>query len=140
MWLLFRAVHMVIFLLKISSKITLSGAKLNHLSGACICCLSCVFVSSKTKYFRSDNKAWLFFSTFILLLPWMVVELFLAIFNRLSVTKLIILLLNPAGLLFCESLAKAHWFTPELVCCFLQSILSHNKNLDLTRQFQQCPA
>jgi len=131
---------MLIFLLTFSSRISLSGAELDHLSRPCVCCISSVCESSKTKYFRSDNKTWLFFSTFRLLVLWMVVELFLAISNPFSVTKLIILLLNPAGLLFCESLAKAHWFTPELVCCFLQSVLSHNENLDLTRQFQQCPA
>lgn len=126
------------FLLRFPFGITLSVAELAHLSGPCACYFLSLFVSSKIKYFRSNKKTWLFFSTFKLLWPWIVLELFPAIFSMFSVTQSIILLLNPAGLLFCESLAEAHWFTPKLVFCFLQSILPHNENLDLARQSQQC--
>lgn len=126
------------FLLRFPFRIILPGAELAHLSGPCTCYILSLFVSSKIEYFRSNKKTWLFFSTFKLLQPWIVLELFPAIFNMFSVTQSIILLLNPAGLLFCESLAEAHWFTPKLVFCFLQSILSHNENLDLARQSQQC--
>lgn len=126
------------FLLRFPFRIILPGAELAHLSGPCTCYILSLFVSSKIEYFRSNKKTWLFFSTFKLLQLWIVLELFPAIFNMFSVTQSIILLLNPAGLLFCESLAEAHWFTPKLVFCFLQSILSHNENLDLARQSQQC--
>lgn len=49
------------FLLEFPSRINLScRAELDHLSSPHTCYISSVFVSSKPKYFRSDNKTWLF--------------------------------------------------------------------------------